>query len=201
MFARGLTLFLFGLAKKVLIADVLSRPVNSVWAGLAGESGVPTADAWLAVFAYSFQIYFDFSAYSDMALGLGLMMGIVLPVNFLSPYRSASIREFWQRWHMTLSRWLRDYLYIVLGGNRHGRLHSLGRPAWNLDRAGAPAEWTHRCFPEWRHRRHGAKVAVETIAGSYSDISRRYLSLDFLSGGTWRVATDVRCSGFLQRRS
>jgi len=105
MFARGLTLFLFGLAKKVLIADVLSRPVNSVWAGLAGEAGVPTADAWLAVFAYSFQIYFDFSAYSDMALGLGLMMGVVLPVNFLSPYRAASS----------------DYLYIVLGGNRHGR--------------------------------------------------------------------------------
>jgi len=121
MIARGLTLFLFGLAKKVLIADVLARPVNSVWAGITGEVGVPTLDVWLAVFAYSFQIYFDFSAYSDMALGLGLMMGVALPVNFLSPYRSASIREFWQRWHITLSRWLRDYLYILLGGNRKGR--------------------------------------------------------------------------------
>lgn len=121
MLARGLTLFLFGLAKKVIVADVLSRPVDAVWGELGSEAGVATADAWFACIAYSFQIYFDFSAYSDMAIGLGLMMGVTLPVNFLSPYRATSIRDFWQRWHMTLSRWLRDYLYIVLGGNRHGK--------------------------------------------------------------------------------
>lgn len=121
MLARGLTLFLFGLAKKVIVADVLSRPVDAVWGELGGEVGVATADAWFACIAYTFQIYFDFSAYSDMAIGLGLMMGVTLPVNFLSPYRASSIRDFWQRWHMTLSRWLRDYLYIVLGGNRYGK--------------------------------------------------------------------------------
>jgi len=121
MFARGLTLFIFGLAKKVLIADVLSGPVDDVWAGLGAAGSLANSDAWLAVFAYSFQIYFDFSAYSDMAIGLGLMMGLTLPVNFLSPYRATSIRDFWRRWHITLSRWLRDYLYIALGGNRHGR--------------------------------------------------------------------------------
>lgn len=121
MFVRGLTLFIFGLAKKVVIADVLARPVDAVWGGLSGEASVASADAWLATIAYSFQIYFDFSAYSDMAIGLGLMMGLSLPVNFLSPYRATSIRDFWQRWHMTLSRWLRDYLYIGLGGNRRGR--------------------------------------------------------------------------------
>lgn len=119
-FARGLSLFIFGLAKKLLIADQLAVPVNAVWAGLDGAASVSTFDSWLAVFGYSFQIYFDFSAYSDMAIGLGLMMGVTLPVNFLSPYRATSIRDFWRRWHITLSRWLRDYLYIPVGGNRAG---------------------------------------------------------------------------------
>ncbi len=122
LFARGLTLFVFGVAKKVLVADVLSDPVDELWASLGDGGSVSSADAWLAVLAYSFQIYFDFSAYSDMAIGLGFMMGLNLPVNFLSPYRAVSIRDFWRRWHMTLSRWLRDYLYIALGGNRNGRV-------------------------------------------------------------------------------
>lgn len=122
LFARGLTLFVFGVAKKVLIADVLSDPVDELWGALGTSATVSSPDAWLAVFAYSFQIYFDFSAYSDMAIGLGFMMGLSLPVNFLSPYRATSIRDFWRRWHMTLSRWLRDYLYIALGGNRNGRV-------------------------------------------------------------------------------
>ncbi len=82
---------------------------------------VDTLDAWLGVVAYAFQIYFDFSGYSDMAIGLGLMIGFSFPKNFDSPYLARSITEFWRRWHMSLSRWLRDYLYVALGGNRHGR--------------------------------------------------------------------------------
>ena len=79
-------------------------------------------DAWCGVFAYSFQLYFDFSAYSDMAIGLGLLFGIKLPLNFFSPYKANSIIDFWYRWHMTLSRFLREYLYIPLGGNRKGKI-------------------------------------------------------------------------------
>src|SRR6185503_16758905 len=85
----------------------------------AGSLTVP--DAWYGIIAYAFQIYFDFSAYSDMAIGLGLMLGFVFPKNFDSPYLSQSITEFWHRWHISLSAWLRDYLYVPLGGNRKGR--------------------------------------------------------------------------------
>ena len=81
--------------------------------------------AWLGAFAYSLQIYFDFSGYSDMAIGLGRMMGFELPQNFNQPYRSKNITEFWRRWHMTMSRWFRDYLYIPLGGNRRGQSRTL----------------------------------------------------------------------------
>ena len=82
----------------------------------------PTFDqAWIGALAYTFQLYFDFSGYSDMAIGISLMFGIFLPLNFNSPYKAASIIDFWRRWHMTLSRFLRDYLYIPLGGNRRGR--------------------------------------------------------------------------------
>jgi D-alanyl-lipoteichoic acid acyltransferase DltB (MBOAT superfamily) len=94
--------------------------VTPVFAHLDAGGGVTTEWAWLATLAYSLQIYFDFSGYSDMAIGLALMFGIRLPVNFRSPYKAASIIEFWRRWHITLSRFLRDYLYIPLGGNRLG---------------------------------------------------------------------------------
>ena len=117
----GLTMFTLGLAKKVLIADgcaTWSTPIFDL--ALGGQT--PTMlEAWAAVLGYSFQIYFDFSGYSDMAIGLGRMFGIRLPLNFYSPYKATSIIEFWRRWHITLSRFLRDYLYIPLGGNRHGK--------------------------------------------------------------------------------
>src|SRR5437762_6678539 len=118
--ARGLAIFAAGLFKKVVIADNLAQFVSPVFAHLDAGGGVTTPWAWLATLAYSLQIYFDFSGYSDMAIGLALLFGIRLPVNFRSPYRAASIIEFWRRWHITLSRFLRDYLYIPLGGNRLG---------------------------------------------------------------------------------
>jgi alginate O-acetyltransferase complex protein AlgI len=118
--ARGLAIFAAGLFKKVVIADNLAQFVSPVFAHLDAGGGVATSWAWLATLAYSLQIYFDFSGYSDMAIGLALLFGIRLPVNFRSPYRAISIIEFWRRWHITLSRFLRDYLYIPLGGNRLG---------------------------------------------------------------------------------
>lgn len=116
----GISLFVFGLAKKVLIADELSPLVGQVFD--ADPSGPMTfALAWVGVTAYALQIYFDFSGYSDMALGLGRLFGIRLPLNFNSPYRATSVIDFWKRWHITLSEFLREYLYIPLGGNRKGK--------------------------------------------------------------------------------
>ena len=115
-FARGVSFFAFGMAKKILIAN----PCGKI-ADVCFEAGSLTViDAWYGIVAYSFQIYFDFSAYSDMAIGLGLMLGFAFPKNFDSPYLSQSITEFWRRWHLSLSSFLRDYLYIPLGGNRKG---------------------------------------------------------------------------------
>jgi D-alanyl-lipoteichoic acid acyltransferase DltB (MBOAT superfamily) len=117
---RGLLLLVMGLGKKVLIGDTLSDYAEPVFKAAAAGSPITVLEAWQGVLAFTFQIYFDFSGYTDMALGLALMFGIVLPQNFNVPYRSVSLQDFWRRWHMTLSRFLRDYLYIPLGGNRHG---------------------------------------------------------------------------------
>jgi len=112
----GLFRFILGLAKKVLIANVLGEQADAIFRLDPATLSVPLA--WLGALAYTFQIYFDFSGYSDMAVGLGRLMGFQFPENFNSPYASRSITEFWQRWHITLGRWMRDYLYIPLGGNR-----------------------------------------------------------------------------------
>ena len=117
--AVGLSLFTFGLAKKVLIADNL---VPVVGAGLGADDPQLLA-AWIGILAYSFQVYFDFSGYSDMAIGVSRMLGFQIPFNFDSPYKAANVSEFWTRWHISLSRFLRNYLYIPLGGNRHGQLN------------------------------------------------------------------------------
>jgi D-alanyl-lipoteichoic acid acyltransferase DltB (MBOAT superfamily) len=119
-FSSGLTTFLLGLFKKVLIADTVAAFANPVFD--AAHRGVPITlvEAWIGALAFTLQLYFDFSGYSDMAVGLGRMFNLRLPINFDSPYRSTSIIEFWRRWHITLSRFLRDYLYIPLGGNRKG---------------------------------------------------------------------------------
>ena len=117
----GVTIFFFGLFKKVVIADRFGEWATPAFAMVDGGGVLSTTDAWLGAMAYTFQLYFDFSGYSDMAIGLGRIFGIRLPANFFSPYKADSIIEFWRRWHMTLSRFLRDYLYFPLGGNRKGK--------------------------------------------------------------------------------
>ena len=119
-FAAGLTFFTLGLAKKLLIADPLATVSDPVFN--AAVSSPPTlSEAWVGLGAYTLGLYFDFSGYSDMAIGLARMFGIKLPYNFDSPYKATSVIDFWRRWHITLSNWLRDYLYVPLGGNRHGK--------------------------------------------------------------------------------
>ncbi|MBQ7728328.1 MAG: MBOAT family protein [Clostridia bacterium] len=119
---KGLTRFIVGLSKKVLIANVLYQVVDSVFS--MDVSGVSAATAWLGAIAYTLQIYFDFSGYSDMAIGLGHMFGFDFLENFNYPYISGSVKEFWRRWHISLSTWFRDYLYIPLGGNRKGKIRT-----------------------------------------------------------------------------
>jgi len=121
----GMLIFVIGLAKKVLFADNLVVGADAVFNAADHGASLGSAAAWIGMVSYTLQIYFDFSGYSDMAIGLALLFGLRLPVNFDSPYKSRSIIEFWRRWHITLSAWLRDYLYIPLGGNRHGELARL----------------------------------------------------------------------------
>lgn len=118
---RGALLFILGLVKKVFFADELA-PLADAGFALAASETLSVDAAWHAALAYSLQLYFDFSAYSDMALGLAALFGFVLPLNFNNPYTATSIREFWRRWHMTLSRFLRDYVYIPVGGSRGSAL-------------------------------------------------------------------------------
>jgi len=117
-FADGFPRFAWGLSKKVLVADSVAPIANAVFQ--AHPSALNSEAAWIGALAFTVQIYFDFSGYTDMALGLAHMFGFRLPENFARPYSAASITDFWHRWHMSLSRWFRDYVYIPLGGNRRG---------------------------------------------------------------------------------
>jgi D-alanyl-lipoteichoic acid acyltransferase DltB (MBOAT superfamily) len=118
--SRGLALLALGLIKKVFIADALTPVSDPVFAA-AASGGMPGfLDAWSGILGFTFKIYFDFSGYSDMAIGIALLFGLTLPMNFDAPYIAGSLQDFWRRWHMTLSRFLRDYLYVSFGGNRHG---------------------------------------------------------------------------------
>ncbi|WP_259780884.1 MBOAT family O-acyltransferase [Aestuariispira ectoiniformans] len=119
--ALGLTLFGIGLFKKVILADNLAVYVSPIFEAADAGHAASLLEAWAGALGYTLQLYFDFSGYSDMAIGLGYLFGVELPVNFFSPYKAGSIIEFWRRWHMTLSQFLRDYLYIPLGGNRKGK--------------------------------------------------------------------------------
>ena len=120
--AAGLAMFSLGLGKKVLLADTFADYASPLFVAVGGGAQPDIIAAWLGAVAYTFQLYFDFSGYSDMAIGLSLLFGVRLPLNFNSPYKAWNIIEFWRRWHMTLSQFLRDYLYIPLGGNRSGPL-------------------------------------------------------------------------------
>jgi alginate O-acetyltransferase complex protein AlgI len=115
-FTAGIAMFLLGFSKKILLANPMGEVADAVF----GAATPLPLEAWVGVIAYAFQIYFDFSGYSDMAIGLGRMFGFVIPENFRSPYLAESITDFWRRWHISLSTWLRDYLYLPLGGNRKG---------------------------------------------------------------------------------
>jgi alginate O-acetyltransferase complex protein AlgI len=121
-FFDGTYRFCIGMGKKVLIANTLSVPADAIFALPADQ--LTTSLAWLGALCYSLQIFFDFSGYTDMAIGLALMLGFKFPENFSQPYRSSSVTEFWRRWHMSLTRWFRDYLYIPLGGSRRGRFQT-----------------------------------------------------------------------------
>ena len=117
--SKGLAFFVIGCAKKVILADPMTHFVDPVFAA-AATSAPSLADAWLGALGFSFQLFLDFSAYSEMAIGLGLMLGVRFPDNFDMPYRATDLAAFWRRWHITLSQFIRDYLYIPLGGSRHG---------------------------------------------------------------------------------
>ncbi len=123
-FSSGVALFILGLAKKILLADPMGRIADAAF----DADALAAPDAWFGAVAYAFQIYFDFSGYSDMAVGLGRMIGFEFMKNFDSPYQADSITDFWRRWHISLSTFLRDYLYIPLGGNRRGPGSNLCEP-------------------------------------------------------------------------
>jgi alginate O-acetyltransferase complex protein AlgI len=159
--AVGLSIFCVGLFKKVVVADSLAVYADAGYGMLKAGQPLDFASAWITVLAYSFQLYYDFSGYSDMAVGLGRMFGIRLPVNFHSPYKATGIVDFWRRWHITLSRFLRDYLYVPLGGNRKGAL----RQALNvtivmlLGGLWHGANWT---FVVWGGA-HGVMLAINHV--------------------------------------
>lgn len=123
--AIGIALFAFGLFKKTVLIDPFVPYLDLVYETAAAGGAVGFIDGWVAGIGYGFQVYFDFSAYSDMAIGLGFMFGLRLPINFFSPYKADSIRAFWRRWHISLSRFLRDYLFIPLGGSHHGMARTI----------------------------------------------------------------------------
>jgi alginate O-acetyltransferase complex protein AlgI len=124
IFAEGASHFTVGLAKKILIADTLGKVADAAFIVPHGE--LTAYGAWIGIICYTFQIYYDFSGYSDMAIGIGKMLGFSFPENFNYPYIANSIQNFWQRWHMSLSSWFRDYLYIPLGGSRKGKFRTYG---------------------------------------------------------------------------
>jgi alginate O-acetyltransferase complex protein AlgI len=169
-FHHGTVRFCWGLAKKVMIANSCGQ-ITDVIFGLNLEL-LDTKVAWLGAITYTLQIYFDFSAYSDMAIGMGLMFGFTFPENFKRPYSAVSITEFWRRWHITLSRWFRDYLYIPLGGNRHGTSRTCLNMAVVCVLCGLwhGANWTFLLWGIY----HGAFLIIERISGLRNLSSEKY---------------------------
>lgn len=158
-FARGVGFFSLGLAKKILLANPCGKIADLTF----NAGSVHTGDAWYGAVAYAFQIYFDFSGYSDMAIGLGLMFGFVFARNFDHPYRAVSVTDFWRRWHISLSTWLREYLYIPLGGNRRGKVRTYVNLILTMLLGGLwhGASWN---FVLWGAL-HGGMLALERAQG------------------------------------
>jgi alginate O-acetyltransferase complex protein AlgI len=189
--SAGLRIFIIGLAQKVLIADEVSRIAETVFDKLAQPS---MAEAWLGLCAYAIQIYFDFAGYSNMAIGLGLALGFAFPRNFNLPYASRSITEFWRRWHISLSRWLRDYLYLPLGGNRGSRAATYRNLCLVFVACGLwhGANWT---FVIWGVH-HGMFLILEraglAAALAYHVwLARVYALAAVMTGWVWFRARDV----------
>ena len=168
--AEGLRRFVRGLSKKVLIADLLAPLVNEVYT--ADAAAVGTAGAWLGAVAYCLQLYFDFSGYSDMAIGMGMAFGFRFPENFDSPYRAHSISDFWRRWHITLGNWFKNYVYIPLGGNRKGKLRTALNKLLVFILTGLwhGFGWTYLLWGLW----HGLFAALESLVHVRRRVSRLY---------------------------
>lgn len=183
--AVGLTIFIIGLFKKVVLADSLALFVPPAFTFPDVSSGPGFVDAWGGVLAYAFQIYFDFSGYSDMAIGISRMFGIHLPLNFNSPYKSVSIIEFWRRWHMTLSRFLRDYLYIPLGGNKKGEIRRFVNIMITMLLGGAwhGASWTYVVWGTL----HGIYLVINHLFKMIVERS----SFSFFYGSFWRYTAHL----------
>lgn len=187
-FVAGWTRFSHGFAKKILLANPVGRIADTTF-----EAGtLDPAVAWVGLLAYAMQIYFDFSAYSDMAVGLGRMMGFRFPENFNSPYRSTSLTEFWRRWHISLSSFLRDYLYIPLGGNRRGAVRTYANLLLVMLIGGLwhGAQWN---FVLWGGL-HGVVLAFERWG-------KRHLPLSLPRPVGWAATTFVVLSGWVFFRS
>jgi alginate O-acetyltransferase complex protein AlgI len=177
LFTEGCSIFLVGLAKKVVLADSLAAFVSPLFDAVEHASAVTFFEAWGAALAYTFQLYFDFSGYSDMAVGLSLLFGVRIPINFASPYKSLNIVDFWRRWHMTLSQFLRDYLYLPLGGNRLGPVRRYINLMITMILGGLwhGASWTFVCWGTlhglylvvnhgWQRLRGSARAANSRLA-------------------------------------
>jgi alginate O-acetyltransferase complex protein AlgI len=178
-FTDGIAMFILGFSKKILLANPMGRVADSVF----GAANPLALDAWTGAIAYAFQIYFDFSGYSDMAIGLGRMFGFVIPENFRSPYLSESITDFWRRWHISLSTWFRDYLYVPLGGNRRGPVRVYLNLVVVFVFCGLwhGASWT---FLVWGLF-HGVFLVAERVAGGGGAL------------GWWRPLTHVYALGVI----
>ena len=188
-FYGGAQQMLRGAVKKILLADRLGEMVDVVFAGPELYSG---ATVWIAVLAYTGQIYFDFSGYTDIAIGAAKMLGYRFPVNFRHPYLATTIADFWRRWHMTLSRWLRDYLYISIGGNRQGALMTYRNLMITMVLGGLwhGAAWTFVLWGAW----HGLALAVERFA-------HRSLGMRLPRFAGWLLTIAVVISGWVLFRS
>jgi alginate O-acetyltransferase complex protein AlgI len=202
-FARGIAFFTLGLAKKILIANSCGKIADAVF----GANSIGSLDAWFGAIAYTFQIYFDFSGYSDMAIGLGLMLGFIFAKNFDAPYRAESITDFWRRWHISLSTWLREYLYIPLGGSRLGLVRTYANLMATMLLGGLwhGASWN---FVVWGGI-HGGMLAFERSHGRESPYQKlpKFLRVGitflvvllgwvFFRAPTLRRATDYLASMF-----
>lgn len=187
---EGLKRFIFGLGKKVLLADYLAIIADNIF---DYTSVVSVANAWMGAIAYSLQIFFDFSGYSDMAIGLGRMFGFHFPENFNYPYISKSVTEFWRRWHISLSGWFRDYVYIPLGGNRVSKLRWVLNMAavWLLTGIWHGANWTFLIWGAWYLL---ALLIEKSIGGLGIDKGKRAKCISLLVGGGKQSINIVHCS-------